>query len=85
MWRRCDPPRVRLHPKPIWKQDTPDGVVHDAYVAFLRRDTTRMKSYFSQRVQENFDRDKRWPEIEYYPDTNSRRMRIASVEMQGDD
>ena len=79
------PAQSETAPEAYLEQDTPDGVVHDAYVAFLRRDTTRMKSYFSQRVQENFDRDKRWPEIEYYPDTNSRRMRIASVEMQGDD
>ena len=67
------------------EQDTPDGVVHDAFVAFLRKDVQRMKGYFSQRVQESFDKDQRWPNIDYYPDTGSRRMRIESVEMQGED
>ncbi|MBX3051727.1 MAG: hypothetical protein KF753_09655 [Caldilineaceae bacterium] len=67
------------------EQDTPDGVVHDAFVAFLRRDTERMKSYFSQRVRENFDKDQRWPNIDYYPDTGNKRMRIESVEMQSEE
>lgn len=67
------------------EQDTPDGVVHDAFVAFLRKDVQRMKGYFSKRVQESFDKDQRWPNIDYYPSTGSRRMRIESVEMQGDD
>lgn len=71
-------------PETYLEQETPDGVVHDAFVAFLRRDTERMKSYFSQRVRENFDRDQRWPNIDYYPETGSRRMRIESVEMQGE-
>ncbi|MCL4835018.1 MAG: hypothetical protein KJZ86_21430 [Caldilineaceae bacterium] len=62
------------------EQDTPEGVVHDAFIAFLRRDTERMKGYFSKRVQDTFDRDQRWPNLDYYPDTNSRRMRIESVD-----
>jgi len=67
------------------EQDTPEGVVHDAFVAFLHRDSARMKSYFSRRVQESFDRDSRWPNIDYYPDAGSRRMRIEKVDMQGED
>ncbi len=67
------------------EQDTPDGVVHDAFVAFLRRDTERMKGYFSERVRANFDRDQRWPNMDYAPQTGSRRMRIESVEMQGEE
>jgi len=66
------------------EQNTPDGVVHDAFVAFLRRDIERMKGYFSRRVRESYDKDLRWPNIDYYPDTGSRRMRIEKVEMQGD-
>ena len=66
------------------EQTTPEGVVHDAFVAFLRRDTDRMRSYFSQRIRTTFDRDQRWPNLDYYPDTGSRRMRIENIEMQGE-
>lgn len=72
--------------QPVYlEQDTPDGVVHDAYVAFLRRDTERLQGYYSQRVREIFDRDQRWPGRDYYLDSSSRRMRIEKVEMDGDD
>lgn len=67
------------------EEDTPEAVVHDMYVAFLKHDVVRMKGYFSQRVRENFEQNQRWPEIQYYPDTSSRRMRIVTVEIQGQD
>ncbi len=67
------------------EQDTPEGVIHDAFLAFQLRDTERMKSYFSQRVQAEFDQNQRWPNMDYYPDTSNRRMRIEKVEIQGED
>ena len=63
------------------EQDTPEGVVHDAYVASLRRDSERFRSYFSQRVRDIYAQDQRWPSIDYAPDNGSRRMRIENVEM----
>lgn len=66
------------------EQNTPDGVVHDAFVAFLRRDTERVKSYYSQRVRDTFEKESRWPSFDYYPEAGSRRMRIERVEMNGD-
>lgn len=66
------------------EEDTPEGVVHDAFVAFLRRDSERLKSYFSQRVRDSYDKENRWPAFEYYPGSGSRRMRIERVEMLSD-
>jgi len=67
------------------EQDTPDGVVHDAFVAFLQQDSVRMKSYFSQRVRDAFEQNDRWPNLDYFPDSSSRRMRIERVEMISED
>jgi len=61
------------------EQDTPEGVVHDAYVAYLSQDSVKMESYYSKRVQAIFKKDNQRPTSNYYPDQQSRRMRVESV------
>jgi hypothetical protein len=62
-------------------EDTPEAVVHNAFVAFMNQDFAKARQYYSDEVFKDDVRVARFPgEREYYyPNDMNRRLRIKSV------
>ncbi|MBX3002256.1 MAG: hypothetical protein KF893_27270 [Caldilineaceae bacterium] len=66
-------------------EDSPTAVVHNVYVAFRRGDVNTARQHYSSAVLESDDGMFKNRFDTFYPRDNNQRLRILSVEMQGEE
>lgn len=66
-------------------EDSPEAAVHNAYVATTRGDANTARQYYSTEVLESDEGMFRNRFDNFYPQNRNQRLRILSVERQGED
>jgi hypothetical protein len=66
-------------------EDSPEAVIHNAYVAVLNGDVTRARQYYSTRVLEDEDSMFKNRFESFYGGDLNRRLRILTVERQSEE
>ena len=63
-------------------EETPEAVVHNAFVAFMNQDFAEARQYYSAEVLADDKRGDPFPGMgeRYYPNNTNRRLRIKSVD-----
>ncbi len=66
-------------------EDTPEAVIHNAFVAFMNQDFAKARQYYSAKVLGNKQREPFPGRREFdYPNDTNRRLRIKNVSYVGD-